>query len=182
MAIIGLIIVAIITPGVGERFESYLQKDQAQSLDLDHPELSLRESSRGNQVFDTLGLAEEHPLFGAGFGVNEESESNMGANGAQLLGVPLSAPVEQGFLPLASVAQLGIIGSLFVLPVPFLMFGRARQESGETAALFAAVLGVNLGEMIFYSVGGLGLFMWILLMLFAAGDVFPLQSLRIPAR
>jgi hypothetical protein len=34
------------------------------------------------------------------------------------------------------------------------------------------VLGVNLGEMIFFSVGGIGLLMWIILMLFAVrGDI-----------
>jgi hypothetical protein len=172
----------LITPGVKEDFLLYLQKDQGESVDFGNPELSLSESSRGHQIFDTLGLAEEHPLFGAGFGVNEDSESNMAANGAQLRGIPLSAPVEQGFLPLASVAQLGIVGSLFVLPFLYLIFRLARQESGEASALFTAVLGVNLGEMIFFSVGGIGLLMWIILMLLAVRGIPFRPAFRIAHR
>jgi hypothetical protein len=182
LAIYGLILAAVLTPGIREGLVSYLEKDKSKVFDSDNPELSLSESSRGKQVYNTLELAEEHPLFGAGFGVNEDSESNLAANGAQLGGIPLSAPVEQGFLPLASVAQLGIVGSLFVLPFVISIYSLARRESVDTVALFAAVLGVNFGEMIFYSNGGSGLLMWILLMLFAVSGASPRRPVRILSR
>jgi hypothetical protein len=178
IAITGLVLVIIVSPRIREGFAAYLQKGDKESIvSADNRELSLRESSRGGQIFDALELAEEHPLFGYGFGVGPDSESNMASNGAQLGGIPLSAPVEQGFLPLASIAQIGIVGSCFVFAFLIVIYGLARRNSGETAALFAAVLGVNIGEMIFYSPGGLGLFMWMLLMLFAASGTAPRQSL-----
>ena len=106
----------------------------------------------------------------------------MDANGSQFGGIPLSAPVEQGFLPLATIAQIGIVGSLFVFTFLLSVFRLARGDSGETSALFAAVLGVNLGEMIFYSVGGLGILMWALLSLFAVSGTFQEQCFRVPSR
>jgi hypothetical protein len=180
IAITGLILVVTVSPGLREGFTAFIQKGDEQSLvSVDNPEVALDESSRGGQIFDALKLAGEHPLFGYGFGVDPGSQSNMDANGSQLGGIPLSAPVEQGFLPLATIAQIGIVGSLFVLAFLLSVYRLARVESGETSALFVAVLGVNLGEMIFYSVGGLGILMWVLLALFAASGAFPQQAVRV---
>ena len=147
IAITGLLVLAVMTPGVSEGFASYLLKGKNASFDPNNPELSLSESSRGPQVFDTLGLAEEHPLFGAGFGVDEDTGINFDES-KTLYGVPLTAPIEQGFLPLATLAQLGIVGSIFVVIFGVMMFRLAHRESGETSALFAAIVGVNFGEMI----------------------------------
>jgi hypothetical protein len=125
---------------------------------------------------------EEHPLFGFGFGVDPNSEQSLGAFGAQIGGIPLSAPQEQGFLPIATIAQIGIVGSLFVLPFLVSMYRSARRDSPEFAALFTVVLGINFGEMIFYSFGGQGLAMWILLVLIAVGGAIPLHESGAPLR
>jgi O-Antigen ligase len=177
IAITGLVLIVTVFPAVGERFGAFVQKGDAQSFG-NNPELALNQSSRGDQISDGLELAGEHPVFGYGFGVDPSSQSNMDAYGAQLGGIPLSAPVEQGFLPLATVAQIGMVGSLFVFAFLLAIYRFARADSGETSALFAAVVGVNLGEMIFYSVGGLGILMWILLSIFTAGGAFPQQRVR----
>jgi O-Antigen ligase len=183
MAVTGLLLVVTAFPSIREGFVAFLQKGDQQSVaSVDNAERAVDESSRGGQIFDALQLAREHPVFGYGFGVDPNSLSNMDANGSQLGGVPLSAPVEQGFLPLATIAQIGIVGSLFIFAFLLSVYRLARVDSGETSALFAAVLGVNLGEMIFYSVGGLGILMWILLALFAAGGAFPQQLLRAQGR
>jgi hypothetical protein len=181
IVITGLVLVATIVPGTRESFAGFLQKGDQQSLG-DNPELAVDESSRGDQIYDDLKLAGDHPLFGYGFGVDPGSEANMEANGSQWGGIPLSAPVEQGFLPLATIAQIGAVGSLFVFAFLYSIYQLARVDSPETSALFTAVLGVNLGEMIFYSVGGLGMLMWILLALFAASGAFPRRSYRVQNR
>ncbi len=176
MASTGLILLVTVAPGIRESFGAFLEKGDEQALD--HPESALDGSSRSGQIHDALEVAEEHPMLGYGFGVDPGSQSNMESNGAQLGGIPLSAPVEQGFLPLATVAQIGLLGSPFVLVFLFSIYRLARVDSGETSALFAAVVGVNLGEMIFYSVGGLGILMWLVLLLFAASGAFPHRSLN----
>ena len=76
----------------------------------------------------------------------------------------------------------GAAGVLIVFAFLLSVFNLARVDSGETSALFAAVLGVNLGEMIFYSVGGLGILMWALLSLFAVSGTFQEQCSRAPSR
>jgi len=183
IAITGLMLVVTGSPGIREGFAEFLEKGGEQSIvSVDNPEVALDESSRGGQIFDALKLAAEHPLLGYGFGVDPDSEASMDANGSQLAGIPLSAPVEQGFLPLATIAQIGIVGSLFVFAFLLSVFRLARVDSGETSALFAAVLGVNLGEMIFYSVGGLGILMWALLSLFAVSGTFQEQCIGVPSR
>jgi hypothetical protein len=183
IALTGLMLVVTASPRIREGFAGFLEKGGEQSIvSVDNPEVALDESSRGGQIFDALKLAAEHPLLGYGFGVDPDSEASMDANGSQLAGIPLSAPVEQGFLPLATIAQIGIVGSLFVFAFLLSVFNLARVDSGETSALFAAVLGVNLGEMIFYSVGGLGILMWALLSLFAVSGTFQEQCSRAPSR
>jgi hypothetical protein len=180
MTSIGLVLVVTLAPGIRESFGAFLVKGDEQSLD--HPESALVDSSRAGQIYDALEVAEGHPLLGYGFGVDPDSQSNMDSNGAQLGGIPLSAPVEQGFLPLATVAQIGLVGSAFVLVFLFSIYQVARVDSGETSALFAAVLGVNLGEMIFYSVGGLGILMWLVLSLFAASGALTAPPLSVSDR
>jgi hypothetical protein len=183
LVVLGITIATISVPTIREGFAAFVRKGDTQSLSTaeDRAE-ALRTGSRGRQILDVLDLIEQHPIFGFGFGVDPNSEKNMGANGAQLFGVPLSAPVEQGFLPIATLAQIGIVGSLFVLPLVFSMYGYARRGSAEEAALFIAVLGVNFGEMIFYSLGGVGLVMWIVLVLMAVNGAAAREYPGVPIR
>jgi hypothetical protein len=81
--------------------------------------------------------------------------------------MPLSAPIEQGFLPLATIAQIGVVGALFIVPFLFSMYLSARRNSPEDAGLFVAVIGVNFGEMIFFSFGSMGGLVWVMLVFLA---------------
>jgi hypothetical protein len=172
----GLLLATLLFPGIRNGLESFVQKgdQQLSSTAKDRAE-ALRTGSRGRQIFDVLEVIKEHPLFGYGFGVDPGSDIGMYYNGAQLWGIPLSAPIEQGFLPIATLAQIGIVGSLFVLSFLISIYGFTRLGSAEQAGLFATVIGVNLGEMIFYSFGGLGLIMWMVLVFFAVSGAAPRQ-------
>jgi hypothetical protein len=183
LVVTGLLTVIVAFPKIRASLGEFARKGDVSSISsVADLETAVRMGSRGRQIFDVISLVEEHPLFGFGFGVDPNSEQSLGAFGAQIGGIPLSAPQEQGFLPIATIAQIGIVGSLFVLPFLVSMYRSARRDSPEFAALFTVVLGINFGEMIFYSFGGQGLAMWILLVLIAVGGAIPLHESGAPLR
>ncbi len=180
MAIPGILLMVETVPAVTRGFSAFLAKghDEA-SVDLDDPYQLLAHSSRGAQIADALETARTHPLFGLGFGIDEGLAARMDDPAISRWMIPLTAPVEQGFLPIATVAQLGFAGLVLMVPFVLGLYWQARQASALTAALFVTAIGVNFGEMIFYSVGGMGMFLWVLLLLAAAGGpAFHTPALR----
>ncbi len=179
----GLLLAVIAFPGIRDQLGMYVRKGDVQSLSTPEDRAAAFQSSpRGQQILNDLDLMEEHPLLGFGFGVDKDSEKYMEANEAQLGDIPLSAPVEQGFLPLATIAQIGIFGSVFIFILLFSMYRSARRGSAEDAALFAVVLGVNFGEMIIYSFGSPGLIVWVVLMLISVSGSLSRQYSGAPIR
>ena len=120
-------------------------------------------SSRVGQVQALVASIEANFLTGVGFGLaaaGVEQETQVD----ELTGLPIGTNTEQGFLPLAVLAQVGIIGAvpltlfLCVLGIPVV-----KQGEAAVVAMFFTALFVNFGEMIFFSTGGLGLHMWLLI-------------------
>jgi hypothetical protein len=121
------------------------------------------QGSRGEQVQRLLNSISARPLTGVGFGlapmgVTQEVQRD------GVWGLPVSAPTEQGFLPLGVLAQVGVFGAsillffLCKLAAPVVRFAPA-----PVLALFSTALLLNLGEMIFFATGDLGLQMWLIL-------------------
>lgn len=136
----------------GSNAGSYLSVDVLSSGDL--------VISRKNIVNHLETLIADHVWTGVGFGMDEEEEFTK-PDSDTLMNLPLSAPVEQSFLPLAVWAQIGLIGSVFVYGLILSLYRKVRRSADPVrAALFLGCLLVNLGEMIFFSPGGLGLGMW----------------------
>jgi hypothetical protein len=121
------------------------------------------EESRGEQVRSMVESIAVHPLAGVGFGVAPLGVLQV-VERDPIFGLPVSAPLEQGFLPLAVLAQIGIIGALVLgaflskLTAPLVKFAPA-----PALAMFITSLLINMGEMIFFSTGGIGLQMWLIL-------------------
>ena len=102
------------------------------------------------------------PMTGYGFGVYSWGEFPSGI--VRVMGIPISASVEKGFLPTAILEEIGLPGTL-----AFLCFitGLAKRVAGHGdpawIAVFFACLFVNVGEMVFFSLGGIGLYFWVFL-------------------
>lgn len=102
----------------------------------------------------------EHPLTGTGFGVNPAGDFVEAP--VTFLGIPISAPVEKGFLPTAVLEEVGIPGALAFLALLGALVRQAyRAGDSVWLAVLLTCLFVNLGEAVFFSMGGLGLLFWI---------------------
>lgn len=119
--------------------------------------------SRGFLIEKSWTNFQENPLIGIGFGVPSELSDDKGL-GDNVGGIAVSAPTEKGFLPSATLEENGVLGTFFlVVFVGCLLRDCLAKKSFATLCLFLACILVNIGEMIFFSLGGVGLFMWLLM-------------------
>ena len=100
-------------------------------------------------------------MVGIGFGIESEPKQLM-VTTTGALGLPTSASVEKGFLPSAVLEETGIIGAILVI----VLFGALirpllRQMNPEIFAVAISCLLVNVGEMVFFSIGGPGIYFWV---------------------
>ena len=118
--------------------------------------------SRGGQIETTLENIRTRPFGGVGFGL-ESSEGAIHAELSQALNIPLTSPTEAGFLPLAVLGQVGIVGTFaFVILLWTIASPIVKYGSMPLLILFWTTIFVNFGEMAFFATGGLGLHIWIL--------------------
>lgn len=119
--------------------------------------------SRGQLITKSLNNFYQYPLTGIGLGINSDFNF-FNSQFSEVLGVPFSAPTEKGFMPTAILEELGIFGGLLTISYLSIMsINNPLGNSNNYAWLFLASLCINLGEFIFFSFGGLGLFQWILI-------------------
>jgi hypothetical protein len=110
--------------------------------------------SRMGLIVQSWDLFVEHPLTGINFGT---STARYFVQHATLL----SAPTEKGFMPTAVLEEVGIIGAGFFLIFLGFMFRKLYNDENILGiAVFGGFLIQNLGEMMFFSFGGSGLFCW----------------------
>jgi len=122
-------------------------------------EFSLAESfleSRGVLITSSISGFKEFPLTGIGMGVGIDLESAQ-----NIVGIPTSSPVEKGFMPTALLEEFGILGTLTTVIFLIILF---KSISPPVELLFWSTLLINFGEYIFFSMGGLGLIQWILIL------------------
>jgi hypothetical protein len=118
--------------------------------------------SRGGGVVSQWHNFLNQPLLGNGFGVYPDGKFPSGV--VEVAGIPISAPIEKGFLPTAILEEGGILGAAALTVLILLLSRRAwRNTDLRWRAMFIACLGMNIGECVFLSPGGIGLFDWLLL-------------------
>ena len=144
------------------------QEYTAQILLKKTPGLSYEEAfqlSRGRMIEASMNNFRKEPLTGIGFGVPSEfTFSFYQVRTNNVLGLPMSAFVEKGFLPSALLEEIGITGMIVFL-VFILALMRPVLARGDPALfwMFTACLAINVGEMVFFSIGGFGLYLWLLI-------------------
>ena len=121
-------------------------------------------ASRGAGIENQWFWFLQSPAIGNGFGVYANGEFPDGI--VSVMGIPISAPVEKGFLPTAVLEETGVIGALFFVVLLVALARRVlRGQDLAWVAVFFATLFINLGEAMLFSAGGMGLFCWLVLAL-----------------
>jgi hypothetical protein len=117
--------------------------------------------SRGGGVLAEWRHFLASPLVGNGFGVYPDGKFPSGV--VSFAGIPISAPIEKGFLPTAILEEGGIVGAVG-LALVIASLARRAWRSGDLRwrAMFVACLGINIGECVFLSPGGIGILDWLL--------------------
>lgn len=148
---IGLLILpaALFAPEIAKWLTNFLQKTtEASNL------LEAYEESRGGLISTMWANIQMNPLTGIGFGIASEPEY---MSVQYFNGIPISAVVEKGVLPVAIVEELGILGSIFVLVWLAILLIDSKRSGVESVIVLLAVLLLNLGEATLFSPGGMGL-------------------------
>ncbi len=154
-----LVAVAATTGKVGKVLTDYAFKGtQSETKDLG----GAFYASRGGGVVSEWHNFLRHPLTGNGFGVYPDGKFPVGVS--YVWGIPISAPIEKGFLPSAVLEEDGIPGA-FCLALLILALGREawRHPDLRWRALFCACLAINIGECVLLSPGGIGMADWLMI-------------------
>ena len=119
-------------------------------------------NSRGSGVAFYWKHFLESPLIGNGFGIDlgHQKDSKV----TTFMGIPISSPTEEGFLPAAFMSEVGILGLIFFCPF-FITLVKGALNSLDLGlmAMFFSCLLVNIGEAIFFSPGQTGGYLWLLM-------------------
>jgi hypothetical protein len=150
---------AVASPKVAKTLTSFAYKD----YDGLHRGLgNAFYESRGGGVVTEWHNFLDSPWLGNGFGVYPDGKFPSGV--VMFAGIPISAPIEKGFLPTAILEEGGIVGGAgLVLLIGWLSRRAWRAQDLRWRAMFAACLAVNIGECVFLSPGGIGILNWLLI-------------------
>jgi hypothetical protein len=142
-----------------EKASAFLTKNEASLID------SIDDRLGGMQY--QVENVKKYPFFGLGFGIDTFPEWWISQSGKitydPLFKFPISASSEKGSAVVSLLEENGIIGFIAIILAwgSFLVYIIKHGDS-LSMILFFAAMAVNLTEFIMCSVGGLGLYMWLM--------------------
>lgn len=156
---VALFLALAFAPRLSSVFEDYISKSgragQVQNI------LEAYDRSRGGLIDEMWENIKQHPFTGIGFGIASNSYE-MEVERDPLFGLPVSASIEKGVLPLAILEELGIVFAIIVALWFWMVLRRSAKAGVTPLAVTTTALLLNLGENIFFSPGGLGLLLLVL--------------------
>jgi len=139
--------------------ESFLAKDDGSASVV-----AALERSRGALMSRSMANFWEQPLTGIGFGAPSNPIGFAQRIEQGPYGIPLGASVEKGFMPTAVLEETGVVGAFLTVVLLVLLFAPVIRHPDPTLFwVMATCLLVNLGEMVFFSAGGMGFFLWFMM-------------------
>jgi hypothetical protein len=120
------------------------------------------ERSRGFMIEGMTENIRQDPWVGIGFGIASEPFS-MRITRDPVFGLPVSAAVEKGVMPLAVLEEIGIPGFILVGLWIWVVLRRSARGGLAPLTVVITVLLINMGESVLFSPGGLGMLQLILI-------------------
>jgi len=166
---IGLIIAVGAAPILTPRVASYISKSRdspnsyVMSGDTPLDVFQAYDISRGSMIDEMWQDIQKRPWLGSGFGLPSDL-TGLVVQREPLLGLPISASVEQGNWFVAVWLEIGIFGALAVSTWLWMLLRRAARHGGmRTLAVFLTALFMNFGEAVLFSPSGMGMLSLILI-------------------
>ncbi len=120
------------------------------------------QTSRGRLMDQMWINIQENPLQGIGFGI-DSYPLEMDIKRESLFGLPVSASVEKGVMPLAVLEELGLVGFLAFAMWVYMLLRHSVRGGVAPFLVVMTILFLNFGESTLFSPGGVGLLSLILL-------------------
>jgi hypothetical protein len=119
------------------------------------------QASRGALINQSMSNFWRAPLTGIGFGVPSDPTRFAYSLERGPMGIPISATVEKGFMPTAVLEETGVLGAALILVLlAFLVVPVVRYGNIIAFWVLSTALLLNFGEMVFFTMGGNGLYLW----------------------
>lgn len=145
--------------GIAQRLAGFVQK-RSDFYGMRAEILTSRQYLIGHQWSHFL----YQPIFGNGFGLPSNPNRLASAVRDPATGIALSVPTEKGFLPTAVLEETGLVGAFLLLWAVGNLTLRIVRTAHLPRLWVAATVGLaNLGESVFFSFGGVGMFLWLML-------------------
>ncbi len=129
------------------------------------------DASRGALIARSMQNFYANPVLGIGFGV-ASNPADMKVVREPVFGLPVSASIEKGNMYSAILEEIGFAGFvLFAGLLLMLLNSICRSGQLEMVWLFFAALLVNIGEAVLFSPNGIGLLVWILMLMATSARV-----------
>ena len=164
IGLIGLFlsIMVLYGPQMIDTATRFLLKDDKGTGKIETLDASFQDS-RGFLINQQMENFKNSPITGIGFGVPSLPEK-LRIETEGFLELPASASTEKGFMPSAVLEETGIVGAFLVIVfLAALIRSIYRHASITGFILLVACLLVNFGEMVFFSLGGVGLYYWLMI-------------------
>lgn len=158
-AFIAVLIALFMAPFIASTVQSFITKSGRADVDGLFEAFFVSRGVLFEPMFDNI---RQHPLTGIGFGIASDPEA-MIVQRDSIIGLPISAPVEKGTVPIMMVEEIGIFGAVAVGLWIFALLRGSAKGGLVSCCVCMTVLLLNLGEATMFSPGGQGLLLLILL-------------------
>lgn len=130
-----------------------------------HSITSAFDASRGALIAKSMKNFYANPVLGIGFGV-ASNPADMKVVREPVFGLPVSASIEKGNMYSAILEEIGFLGFMLFFGILFVLLNSiCRSGQLEMVWLFFCALLVNLGEAVLFSPNGIGMLVWILMLM-----------------